>query len=49
METACKVTTLGCLANDSQHVTWKVNYNKSLFLEKAPVLRNGGGTSEEKS
>ncbi len=49
METACKVTTLGCLANNSQHVTWKDNYNKILFLEKALILRNGGGTSEKKS
>ena len=49
METACKVTTLGCLANDRQHVTWEVNHNRSSFIEKRIILKPGGGTSEEKS
>lgn len=33
METACKVTTLGC-GLEGSHVTWEVNYNKNNFYKK---------------
>jgi hypothetical protein len=49
METACKVTTLGCLVNNRQRVTWKVKYNNSLFLEKTLIVKMAEGPIEEKS
>ncbi len=49
METACKVTTAGCPVNYHRRVTWKVKYNKSLFLEKTLIVKMAEGPIEEES